>query len=252
MIAADEAVAFIRRNGNPLDQLRLRRALDEPFTPTEAEEILGRYQFPAGSWDYKAHDQASDHVGSLGGTIHCLRWVREFGLSFSQMMMRTTKFLESIQSPDGSFYETEEKLAHSPHGWLQEETIIDRFFFTAAVPMRLCSLGYQERAFIEPAIRWLECHWTDWKLITGTWYNLWAILCIYPLFGRLSASQYQRCYAAALDWLPNLDPQPLTWLLDALQAAGFAKEEPLVTQGITRLLDLLVEKDLCSGRKYSK
>lgn len=85
------------------------------------------------------------------------------------MMAHTIEFLESIQSPDGSFYETEEKLTHSPHGWLQEESLIDRFYFTAAVPMRLFSLGYREETVIEPAIRWLEHHWTDWKLVTDTW-----------------------------------------------------------------------------------
>jgi hypothetical protein len=164
--------------------------------------------------------------------------LREFRLGDSQMMAHTLDFLDSIQSPDGSFYETAEKLAHSPHAWLQEENLVDRFYFTAAVPMRLFSVGFKDPPIVEPAIRWLECHWHDWELVTGTWYNLWALLCLYPTMDRLSASPYQRCYTMALDWLPNLGVQPLTWLLDALQGAGFTMDEPLVSEGIARLINL--------------
>ncbi len=109
-----EAIAFVRQNGDQLDHLRLQNALGEPFTHSIPVEILSHFQFPDGSWDYETRNEISDSIGSLGGTIHCLRWIREFSLGDSQMMTRTINFLESIQSPDGSFYETEEKLAHSP------------------------------------------------------------------------------------------------------------------------------------------
>ena len=248
MIALKEAIAFVRRNGNRLDQLRLSIALCEPFTHAEAEKSLSSYQFPNGSWDYEPKDKATDRVGSLGGTIHCLRWVREFELGQTQTLAQTLKFLESIQTPDGSFYETEEKLAHSPQDWLQEEALIDRFYFTAAVPMRLFSLGYQEHTVFKSAIRWLARHWTDWALVTGTWYNLWALLCIYPATDRLSAPQYQRCYDTALEWLPSLESQPLTWLMDALRWAGYSKSDPLIMECITRLVKLQGENGLWGER----
>ena len=244
MAAVDEAIAYVRRGGNHLDRLRLRNALGEPFTAAEAEAVLGCCQFPDGSWDYEARDEAVHSIGSLGGTIHCLRWVREFALGETEMTAHTMEFLESIQSADGSFYETEQKLAHSPQHWLQKETLIDRFYFTAAAPMRLLSLGCAEQTVIEPAIRWLARHWTDWELVTATWYNLWALLCIDPAAHRLSASLYQRCCAAALAWLPDLEAQPLTWLLDALLGAGYSRDEPLVAQGNARLLCLQGENGL--------
>jgi hypothetical protein len=75
-------------------------------------------------------------------------------------------------------------------------------------------------------------------LVTGTWYNLWALLCIHRETEALSASTYRRCYATALEWLPELNAQPLTWLLDALQGAGYPPEEPLVQRGLARLLSL--------------
>ena len=247
----DRATIFVRRRGNQLDQLRLCRALGEPYTSVEAEKVLAPYQFPDGSWDYHTPEQEPDRIGSLGGTVHCLRWIREFGLSSSPQMIRTLEFLASIQAPDGSFYETEAKLGHSPQGWLKEETLIDRFYFTAAVPMRLFSLGYEEHTVVESALEWLKRHWTDWELVTGTWYNLWALLCIYPASTELSAPLYQRCYTTALDWLPDLEPQPLTWLLDALHGAGFSADEPLVAKGIARLLALQAQDDIWSDPKYS-
>ncbi len=41
-----------------------------------------------------------------------------------------------------------------------------------------------------------------------------------------------------MEWIPNLEARSLTWLLDALQGAGFSKEESLIAEGITRLLNL--------------
>lgn len=247
----DKAIAFVRQRGNWLDQLRLRRALDQPYTLVEAEQVLAPYQFPDGSWDYDVPEEKPDRIGSLGGTIHCLRWLREFGLGGLVQMARTLEFLASIQAPDGSFYETEAKLAHSPHGWLKEETLTDRFYFTAAVPMRLFSLDYREHPIVEPALEWLELHWTDWVLVTGTWYNLWALLCICPAVTELSTTLHRRCYATAVEWLPHLQSQPLTWLLDALHGAGFSADEPLVAKGIARLATLQSKDGVWSDPRYS-
>jgi len=123
---------------------------------------------------------------------------------------------------------------------------MDRFFFTAAVPMRLLSLGHVGHSTIEPALRWLKPHLTSWELVTGTWYNLWALLCIHQTTIGLGTSQYQRCYAMALDWLPHLGAQPLTWLLDALQGAGCSTKGPLMAMGIARLLALQSDEGLWS------
>jgi len=81
MINWDIAIIFVRQRGNRLDLLRLRRVLGESYTPTEVEEVLGLYQFSDGSWNYNTPDVMYKSIGSLGGTIHCLRWLREFELS---------------------------------------------------------------------------------------------------------------------------------------------------------------------------
>ncbi|MGD2218503.1 MAG: hypothetical protein PVJ64_17225, partial [Gemmatimonadales bacterium] len=61
---------------------------------------------------------------------------------------------------------------HSPQKWLQKNPLVDRFYFTAAVPMRLVSLGRQVRLVIEPALAWLKLHWSSWELVTGSWCDL--------------------------------------------------------------------------------
>ncbi|MFX0064978.1 MAG: hypothetical protein ACFFC7_22615 [Candidatus Hermodarchaeota archaeon] len=251
MTSQHKTVSFIRKQGNRLDLLRLRRTLGEPYTLTEAEEELARYQFPDGSWDYKSPEEDPNRIGSLGGTIHCLRWIRELGLKTSPPLIHTLEFLSSIQASDGSFYETEAKLAHSPQRWLQEETLIDRFYFTAAVPMRLFSLGYPKHPIIKPALKWLTHHWTDWDLVAGTWYGPWALLGISSSFNELSRSLYQRCYDYTLTWVPRLETQPLTWLLDVLQGAGFSAKDPVVTKGLTRLHALQNKDGTWQDPKYS-
>jgi len=81
VIDANKAIMFVYQRGNRLDRLRLRRVLGEPFTLTEVEEVLASYQFSDGSWDYDSPEEKPSRIGSLGGTIHCLRWLREFGLN---------------------------------------------------------------------------------------------------------------------------------------------------------------------------
>jgi hypothetical protein len=166
-------------------------------------------------------------------------------------MARTLKFLASIQASDGSFYETRAKLAHSPQRWLQEEALIDRFYFTAAVAMRLFSLNCSEHPLIEPALEWLGRRWTDWELLTGTWYNLWTFLCLYSEDVGLSTSRYERCRERALSWLPDLKAQPLAWMLDALHGARFSSDDALVVKGLARLRVLQTDDGVWPDRRYS-
>jgi hypothetical protein len=244
MPSVHKAIAFIQRTGNALDRLRLRQALGETIPQAELEAVLSSYQFPDGSWDYSAAEEQTERIGSLGGTIHCLRWLREFGLGGRSQMSRTLEFLTSVQDSDGSFYETKQKLAQSPQEWLQKETLKDRFYFTAAVPMRLISLDHRMHPAIAPAIGWLEKHLSSWALVTATWYNLWALLCIYPEGSPFGAEFYQRCSTTALDWLPEVEAQPLTWLLDALHGSGHAADELLVTMATNRLVTLQNENGI--------
>lgn len=240
MIDWDKAIAYVRRKGNHLDKVRLRCALDEPLTQKEAEKVLAVYQFPDGSWDYSTPEENPDRIGSLGGTIHCLRWLRELTLTKNKQMNRTLQFLTFIQGSDGSFYETEAKLTHSPQRWLQKNTLIDRFYFTAAVPMRLSSLSYNDHPVVEPALQWLETHWSDWDIVTSTWYNVWALLCS-PAVTRLGPL-YDRCYKKALAWIPHITPLTLAWFLDALDGAHFPRDEPLLVKSIEQLSTLQNEE----------
>ncbi len=243
----DAASAYVRRHGDDLAQARLRCALGEPLLPADAERVLAAYQFVDGSWDYAA--QGAERIGSLGGTIHCLRWVRELGLARSApladsaLLTRTLSFLAAVQDADGSFYETPAKLAHSPQPWLQVDTLLDRFFLTAAAPLRLAALGRAAHPLVRPALAWLSARWHDWRLVTGTWYSLWALLGLHRAGLGPDEALHQRCVAAALAWLPEVDAQPLTWLLDALLAPGgvagsLAADEPLVSAALDRLWTL--------------
>jgi len=173
-----QAIEFVRRRGNRLNLLRLYNLMDAPSSRQQVWEVLAAYQFPDGSWDNQTADEQSNRVGSLGGTIHCLRWVREFRLASDPHVDLTVGFLTTIQNADGSFYEIDRKLAQAPQPWLQTNTLVDRFFFTAAVPMRLMSIGRRHEPLITAALEWLRRHWDERSLVIGTWYNLWTLLCL--------------------------------------------------------------------------
>ncbi|MFW9773556.1 MAG: hypothetical protein ACFFEO_15510, partial [Candidatus Thorarchaeota archaeon] len=233
-----KAIEFINQNGVLLDRLRIKNLFKLSYKKSEVEEILSDYQFPNGSWDYKSSEENLDRIGSLGGTIHCLRWIREFHLEKSDKMKLTLPFLQKIQKDDGSFYETPAKLNHSPQRWLNEDRIIDTFYFTAAVPMRLFSLGYKKSPIIQPSLNWLKLKWNDWNIVAGTWYGAWALLCLNSYNIGLDTSLYNHCRQYTLDWLPRLPAQPLTWLLDVLIAAEYSLDDEIVKKGINHLKSL--------------
>ena len=244
-------IKIINQNGVRLDKLRIKNALNLSYKETEVDEVLSGYQFPDGSWDYKSSEESLDRIGSLGGTIHCLRWIREFHFEKSDKMKLTLSFLEKIQNDDGSFYETQAKLDHSPQKWLNEDPNIDLFYFTAAVPMRLLSLGYSNNTVIKFALNWLRNNWDDWNVVAGTWYGVWALLCLNSYDINLNKSLYNRCRKYTLNWLPKLPSQPLTWLLDSLLAAGYSLDDEIPKKGIMYLKSLQNENGLWEDLKYS-
>ncbi len=247
----EKTIKYINLAGTELDKLRLKNALNIVYEDYELENILSDYQFSNGSWDYNSSQENLDRIGSLGGTIHCLRWIKEFHLEKSPRMVLTLGFLEKVQEKDGSFYETEEKLNHSPQKWLQSEIIIDRFYFTAAVLMRLFSLGYNENLMINLAIKWLKDNWDDWNIVAGTWYGPWALLCLYQYKVSLPKTLFERCYEYSLKWLSKLPAQPLTWLLDALISAGYLFHDDLINNGLEYLKKLQNDKGIWEDFKYS-
>lgn len=251
MSKCDNVLKFINQNGVRLDKLRIKNALDLSYKDTEVDEVLSDYQFSDGSWDYKSSEESVDRIGSLGGTIHCLRWIREFNLEKSVKVKSTLDFLEKIQNEDGSFYETKAKLDHSPQRWLNEDPIIDIFYFTAAVPMRLFSLGYRDNTPIGLALNWLRSNWDDWDIVAGTWYGPWALLCLNSYDINLNKSLYNRCREYTLKWLPKLPSQPLTWLLDSLLAAEYSLDDEIIKKGIMHLQSLQNENGLWDDTKYS-
>ena len=54
----------------------------------------------------------------------------------------------------------------------------------------------------------------------------------------LSVHMFGGLRLMAMEWLPDPGAQPLTWLLDALQGAGYSGDEPLMAEGMARLIAL--------------
>jgi hypothetical protein len=234
---------YIRESGNRLDLLRLERALQGRVSKNRATKALSGYQFDDGSWDYSSAEEEESRTGSLGGTIHCMRWLREFGLEDAMLTEKTLTFIRSIQDADGSFYEIPRKLEHSPQEWLQSDSDIDRFYFTAAVPMRLVSFSHGNHPLINAAVDWLSTRWHDRELVSATWYNTWSLLCLYPDRAEIDKDTIQYCREKTLGWLPTLGVRPLTWLLDSMVAAGLPRSHDVTQRGLDVLLRLLSRRD---------
>ncbi|HCJ10481.1 MAG TPA: hypothetical protein DHW14_04890 [Clostridiales bacterium] len=245
MVLSASVQETIIKRGRRLDHLRLRWLLGDNVPVAQREHELRRYFHGADGWGYSPKDErgSENEVGSVGGTIHMLRFVRELEMGNSRAFRHATlSFLSGVQAPDGSLYEVERKLAASPQPWLQEDTSVDRIFFTGAVAVRLLSLGWLSNPLLRACWEYLKGLWRAWSTFDHTWYNWWVMLLLAAHYEGESSEITAACRDHCRAIMPRVDALQAAWLLDAMEGMGVHQEDPLV-QAAERHLDSLREPD---------
>lgn len=242
---------------------RLRLAVVRGEIPPEGDRlrVLRSYLHENGGWSYlpqtepgeprdggpregrpqggKPREGEPRDVGSVGGTIHMLRFVRELGVSGNrEFREKTLGFLAGAQARDGSFYEVPEKLVHSPQAWLQDSEFVDRIYFTGAVAARLLSLGWLHYSLLRAAWEWLREQWAVWDEVDHTWYNWWVMLLLSQHFEGEDSERTRRCREHCRGMVADIDALPAAWFLDAAGGMGWPRDEPLLRVTQDRLREL--------------
>ncbi len=124
----EQAIAYIRQHGGPLELARLHAALGEKAAIEEARQQVAALQHADGGWPYR---QQEGQPVSLAATHHALTWLAELGLRNDPIAQRGLDFLLATQQPDGSWRESEQILRLKPPSWMSPENAMANAYLTA-------------------------------------------------------------------------------------------------------------------------
>jgi len=124
----EQAMAYIRQHGSPLELARLHIALGKQTTIDEARQQVAALQNPDGGWPYR---QQEGQPSSLAATHHALTWLAELGLRNDPLTQRGLDFLITTQQLDGSWRESDQVALLKPPHWMSPENEMANAYLTA-------------------------------------------------------------------------------------------------------------------------
>lgn len=220
----EQAIAYIRQHGSPLELARLHAALGEQAAIEEARQQVAALQNPDGGWPYR---QQEGQPSSLAATHHALTWLAELGLHSDAAAQRGLDFLLATQQPDGSWRESEQILRLKPPQWMSPENAMANAYLTADSAYHLAVGRDAQLDAVTRACNYL------YQLELEEQYpqTIWIMGALFTIAeGEASeVAQATRAYLEArLD--SQWDASALAWLLNTYLNAGIAPTMPLLTR----------------------
>lgn len=228
------AIAFVRANGDSVEQARLDYLLNgESPDPAIVQQLFAGQRMDGGWNPFWAPDYSS-----LDATCFRLAQAEQFGMAAQEPAVRDAlTFLAQRQRDDGSWEENEHVAELAPP-WATPGNLAARLYLTANCAFWLATLT-ETPVNASLAADYLQNHLdSDGQLPTflhahwlagGLWYSL----------GRKEA---KRVFDYLEQHLPVLPASNLAWLLSTLLLAGAAPPESIIKQAAS-LLEQLQEQD---------
>ena len=218
------AVAYIRKQGAPLELARLHAAIGKTSAVEEASQQVAAIQNLDGGWPYR---QQEGQPSSLAATHHALTWLAELGLRSSAVAQRGLDFLLAAQQPDGSWRESEQIAALNPPQWMSPDNPLANAYLTADSAYHLALGRDPQLEAVTQACNYL------YQLDLEEQYpqTIWIMGALFTIAeGENSeVAQMAREYLEARldrDW----DASALAWLLNTYLNAGITPSTPLLAK----------------------
>jgi hypothetical protein len=228
----EQAIAYVRQQGGPLELARLHAALGEKAAIEEARQQVAALQNPDGGWPYR---QEEGQPSSLAATHHALTWLAELGLRSDPVAQRGLDFLLATQQPDGSWHESE-VIAHlQPPRWMSPENEMANAYLTADSAYHLAVGRDPQLDAVTRACTYL------YQLELEEQYpqTIWIMGALFSIAEGedLEVAQAAREYLEArLD--SQWDASALAWLLNTYLNAGISPASSLLTRARALLAKL--------------
>jgi hypothetical protein len=233
----EKAVAFVKTQGNEVEQARLKYLLtnEHPSQTVIAQLFAG--QRHEGGWSpFWAKDYCS-----LDATCFRLAQAEHLGISGSETaVMRALEFLAQRQSPEGC-WEEDHRVADVAPPWAKPGDLSAKLYLTANCGLWLAHWSFLDRQTSKAADylqtyldqnghlpSFLHTHW----LAGGLWYKLnWQV-------------SAERVFAYLSKRINDLAGSNLAWLITTVGVAGLTPIHPLVGNAAS----LLEQSQLTDGR----
>lgn len=225
-----QAVDFIKRQGDEIELARLGHLISEESPPAQISKEFQASQRPDGGWEAF---WSSDY-SSLDATCFRFTQAYQLGLDFKLPWIGAgLDFLRNRQREDGSWEEDRSMKDAVPH-WLKPGDLSARLYLTANCGFWLGWAGGDPKASEDAAdylIQYLDengrlpsfphTHW----LAAGLWYRLEM---------KAPSERVQIHLTCMLD---DLSGSNLAWLITTLRIVNIPRESQIIRQGISRLVE---------------
>jgi len=225
----EQAIAYIRQHGSPLELARLHAALGEKAAVEEARQQVTALQNADGGWPYRQQEGAPS---SLAATHHALTWLTELGLRNDPIVQRGLDFLLATQQADGSWRESEQIQALNPPDWMSSENALATAYLTADSAYHLAVDRDAELDAVAEACNYL------YQLELEEQYpqTIWIMGALFTIAEGEESEVAQATRAYLEERLDGQwDAGALAWLLNTYLNAGIAPSTPLLSRARTLL-----------------
>ncbi len=220
----EQAIAYIRQHGSPLELARLHAALGEKAAIDEARQQVAALQNPDGGWPYR---QQEGQPSSLAATHHTLTWLAELGLRQDPLTQRGLDFLLATQQPDGSWEESEEILRLNPPDWMSPANPVATAYLTADSAYHLAVGRNPQLDAVAEACNFL------YQLELEDQYpqTIWIMGALFTIVEGEASEVAQATRDFLLARLDNdWDAGSLAWMLNTYLNAGIDPSMPLLSR----------------------
>ena len=228
------AIAFVRANGDSVEQARLDHLLNgKPPDPVIVQQLFAGQRTDGGWSPFWAADYSS-----LDATCFRLAQAEQFGMAAQEPAVHhALTFLAQRQREDGS-WEEDEYVAQLAPPWATPGNLAARLYLTANCGFWLATL-METPVNASRAADYLQQHLDGNGQLPTFLHAHWLAGSLWYRLGRKEA---KRVFNYLERQLPVLPASNLAWLLSTLLLAGVQPSEFIIRQAVS-LLEQLQEQD---------
>jgi hypothetical protein len=224
----ERAIAFVKANGNEIEQVRLQVLLGEKVDTARAIESIAQTQSSDGGWAPFWADSSA-----LDSTCFRLAQLEQLGATgTADVVRRALQFIIRKQRIDGS-WEEDDRLADVAPPWCKPGDLSARLYLTSNCAYWLTFFKTAPKNVGRATAFLLEHVNSDGKLPSFL-HTQWLTAGV--LYSTQQVSQAAKILSYLHRRMDELDASNLSWMINSLRAVGVPSSHQLIQQARTLLL----------------
>jgi hypothetical protein len=224
----ERGIAFVKANGNEIEQVRLRVLLGEQVDTSRTVESIAQTQLSDGGWAPFWADSTA-----LDSTCFRLAQLEQLGVTVTEdVVRRGLHFIVQRQAEDG-WWEEEDRLANAAPPWCKPGDLSARLYLTANCAYWLTFFKTAPEN-VDRAVAFLLAHVNSEGKMPSFFHTHWLTAGV--LYSTRNVSQAEKLLSYLHSRIYEFDASNLSWLINSLRAVGVSNAHPLIEQARALLL----------------